>query len=66
MDESSNRNERMQLATLYNLNVVLTDERVCGYLVAGMLGSRFNSFSDVALGEPEQDANSALTELDKG
>lgn len=27
---------------------------------------RFSTFGDVALGEPEQDANSALTELDKG
>ncbi|KAG8313328.1 Integrator complex subunit 7 [Homalodisca vitripennis] len=27
---------------------------------------RFRSFSDGGLGEPEQDANSALTELDKG
>ena len=31
-----------------------------------MLGYRVNSFNDVGLGEPEQDANSALTELDKG
>ncbi|XP_077293641.1 integrator complex subunit 7 isoform X2 [Arctopsyche grandis] len=27
---------------------------------------RFTAFGDAALGEPEQDANSALTELDKG
>lgn len=27
---------------------------------------RFSAFGDAALGEPEQDANSALTELDKG
>ncbi|KAK3926066.1 Integrator complex subunit 7 [Frankliniella fusca] len=31
-----------------------------------MLSYRVNSFNDVSLGEPEQDANSALTELDKG
>ncbi|XP_067013341.2 integrator complex subunit 7 [Anabrus simplex] len=31
-----------------------------------MLGVRVNSFSENGLGEPEQDANSALTELDKG
>lgn len=31
-----------------------------------MLGYRVSSFNDVGLGEPEQDANSALTELDKG
>ncbi|XP_022912913.1 integrator complex subunit 7 [Onthophagus taurus] len=31
-----------------------------------MLGVRVNIFIDNSLGEPEQDANSALTELDKG
>ena len=31
-----------------------------------MLGVRVNIFNDNGLGEPEQDANSALTELDKG
>ncbi|XP_017781296.1 PREDICTED: integrator complex subunit 7 [Nicrophorus vespilloides] len=31
-----------------------------------MLGVRVNSFNENSLGEPEQDANSALTELDKG
>lgn len=31
-----------------------------------MLGVRVNSFNESSLGEPEQDANSALTELDKG
>lgn len=31
-----------------------------------MLGYRSSAFNDVGLGEPEQDANSALTELDKG
>lgn len=31
-----------------------------------MLGVRVNSFNENGLGEPEQDANSALTELDKG
>ncbi|KAK9700458.1 hypothetical protein QE152_g31244 [Popillia japonica] len=31
-----------------------------------MLGLRVNIFSENGLGEPEQDANSALTELDKG
>jgi len=31
-----------------------------------MLGVRVNSFHENGLGEPEQDANSALTELDKG
>lgn len=31
-----------------------------------MLSVRGNTFSDGVLGEPEQDANSALTELDKG
>ncbi|KAJ3665781.1 hypothetical protein Zmor_001256 [Zophobas morio] len=31
-----------------------------------MLGVRVNAFSENGLGEPEQDANSALTELDKG
>lgn len=31
-----------------------------------MLSVRVCSFNDGALGEPEQDANSALTELDKG
>lgn len=31
-----------------------------------MLGIRVTSFSESGLGEPEQDANSALTELDKG
>ena len=31
-----------------------------------MLGVRMNSFNENGLGEPEQDANSALTELDKG
>uniref|UniRef100_A0A1B6DJT3 Integrator complex subunit 7 n=1 Tax=Clastoptera arizonana TaxID=38151 RepID=A0A1B6DJT3_9HEMI len=31
-----------------------------------MLGIRINPFNEGALGEPEQDANSALTELDKG
>jgi hypothetical protein len=33
---------------------------------ARMLGVRVNSFNESGLGEPEQDANSALTELDKG
>lgn len=31
-----------------------------------MLGVRMNSFGENSLGEPEQDANSAFTELDKG
>lgn len=32
-----------------------------------MIGMRMNAFNDAAgLGEPEQDANSALIELDKG
>lgn len=31
-----------------------------------MLGIRGNTFSENGIGEPEQDANSALTELDKG
>lgn len=31
-----------------------------------MLSARVNPFSETGLGEPEQDANSALTELDKG
>lgn len=31
-----------------------------------MLPVRVSTFSDAGLGEPEQDANSALTELDKG
>lgn len=31
-----------------------------------MLSVRVSSFNDGGLGEPEQDANSALTELDKG
>ncbi|KAJ1532049.1 hypothetical protein ONE63_000680 [Megalurothrips usitatus] len=31
-----------------------------------MFGYRVNSFNDAGLGEPEQDPNSALTELDKG
>ncbi|XP_069697826.1 integrator complex subunit 7 [Periplaneta americana] len=31
-----------------------------------MLGVRVNAFNENGLGEPEQDANSALTELDKG
>lgn len=31
-----------------------------------MIGVRVSSFSESGLGEPEQDANSALTELDKG
>lgn len=31
-----------------------------------MLGIRVSSFTEGGLGEPEQDANSALTELDKG
>ncbi|XP_044761796.1 integrator complex subunit 7 [Coccinella septempunctata] len=31
-----------------------------------MMGIRMNTFSENGLGEPEQDANSALTELDKG
>lgn len=31
-----------------------------------MIGVRVSSFSETGLGEPEQDANSALTELDKG
>lgn len=30
-----------------------------------MIGVRMNTFNDTS-GEPEQDANSALTELDKG
>lgn len=31
-----------------------------------MLGLRVGAFNENGLGEPEQDANSALTELDKG
>lgn len=31
-----------------------------------MIGVRLSNFSDGTIGEPEQDANSALTELDKG
>ncbi|XP_045470369.1 integrator complex subunit 7 [Harmonia axyridis] len=31
-----------------------------------MMGIRMNAFGESGLGEPEQDANSALTELDKG
>lgn len=31
-----------------------------------MIGMRMNAFNDSALAEPEQDANSALIELDKG
>lgn len=31
-----------------------------------MIGLRLNNFGDNSVGEPEQDANSALTELDKG
>lgn len=31
-----------------------------------MASSRIISAGDASLGEPEQDANSALTELDKG
>lgn len=31
-----------------------------------MLGVRVSSFAENGLGEPEQDANSALMELDKG
>ncbi|XP_014602244.1 PREDICTED: integrator complex subunit 7 isoform X2 [Polistes canadensis] len=31
-----------------------------------MIGMRMNAFNDSGLGEPEQDANSALIELDKG
>lgn len=31
-----------------------------------MLNIRGNSFNENGIGEPEQDANSALTELDKG
>lgn len=31
-----------------------------------MLGLRVSAFNENGLGEPEQDANSALTELDKG
>ncbi|XP_015515140.1 integrator complex subunit 7 [Neodiprion pinetum] len=31
-----------------------------------MIGMRMNAFNDTGLGEPEQDANSALIELDKG
>jgi integrator complex subunit 7 len=31
-----------------------------------MLSVRVNTFNENGLGEPEQDANSALTELDKG
>ncbi|KAK9871145.1 hypothetical protein WA026_011427 [Henosepilachna vigintioctopunctata] len=31
-----------------------------------MMGIRMNAFNENGLGEPEQDANSALTELDKG
>lgn len=31
-----------------------------------MFGARINPLGEAGLGEPEQDANSALTELDKG
>lgn len=31
-----------------------------------MLSTRVSSFSENGFGEPDQDANSALTELDKG
>lgn len=31
-----------------------------------MIGMRMNAFNDSGIGEPEQDANSALIELDKG
>jgi len=31
-----------------------------------MIGMRMNAFNDTGLGEPEQDANTALIELDKG
>lgn len=31
-----------------------------------MFGVRVNPLGEAGLGEPEQDANSALTELDKG
>lgn len=31
-----------------------------------MLGVRVSAFNENGLGEPDQDANSALTELDKG
>ena len=31
-----------------------------------MIGTRMNAFNDTGLGEPEQDANTALIELDKG
>lgn len=31
-----------------------------------MMPVKVSNFSDGGLGEPEQDANSALTELDKG
>lgn len=31
-----------------------------------MINVRMNAFNDSTIGEPEQDANSALIELDKG
>jgi len=31
-----------------------------------MIGMRMNAFNDTGLGEPEQDANTVLIELDKG
>ncbi|RLU23764.1 hypothetical protein DMN91_003972 [Ooceraea biroi] len=31
-----------------------------------MIGMRMNAFNDTGLGEPEQDANTALMELNKG
>lgn len=36
------------------------------YIVKNMIGMRMNAFNDTGLGEPEQDANTALIELDKG
>jgi hypothetical protein len=55
-----------ELRTIGNqLNSVVNETKLIR-MVRKMIGVRVNSFNENGLGEPEQDANSALTELDKG
>lgn len=53
-----------QNVSKWQYNSLITSHVI--YIAEGMIGMRMNAFNDTGLGEPEQDANTALIELDKG
>lgn len=61
-----NRSDSLFCRLGTKLLFIFFESSSCVLVCLKMIGVRVSSFSEGTLGEPEQDANSALTELDKG